>query len=755
MLAVTDLTKTFKANHKDVLAVDHVNLSFPDHGFVFIIGRSGSGKTTLISLLSGLLTPTCGKIILDGQELNQPLRSEKISVLFQEHNLIEDMTCKENLSLVCKDNNKIKNVLSELRMDEKANQKVSTLSGGERKRVSIGRSLLENTSVLVLDEPTANLDSKNATDVFNLLKEISKTKLILAVSHDKENAEKYGDFVYEMKEGKISPLKETTSNEAESKASQESISATKHNKMSPHFFLSFSQKTIWKRPWKTMGSLFLSCFSFALAALLSSLSFFQLDSSLSNAFRDSGSSFIPIASLHPEDLASKTIEKTEALFPSFLPSLPSTENKTKLNLQIFPYQEGMKIKGQEIQSPKRNSCVTTTLVSELAENSVSIDWGENENRPFAVAETIDSGDLTEIKEWYQQSKNERGQIDSSSEFYSISQRPSYVQSYGFVVLNEEDFMDVFAYTAPISLPASDFLLSYAYDDFTYATKDVKYASYISETLSYGRAPKEEGEAVVSEGFFKHAAYALDSDDPSSILNKTFYYRDLSNSFSNVPVRMDLLYPSITIVGISPDDTSQVYMYSTDFKKATGEIVYSQVETFALNNDPSSLAKILSQNKNDYSTSLNGTSPSYFLESTKTSPIFPYIVASTVVLLVLSTVFTMMVCSENVDIRKREIALLESLGISKKSIQGCFLFQNGISGLGSFLVALALVYPSLYIVNAVLKSPSVFGVSYNVLTISPLSILIGFACYVLATLLSTVLPLIRISKIDILEVLKKN
>ncbi len=116
---------------------------------------------------------------------------------------------------------------------------------------------------------------------------------------------------------------------------------------------------------------------------------------------------------------------------------------------------------------------------------------------------------------------------------------------------------------------------------------------------------------------------------------------------------------------------------------------------------------------------------------------------------------MMVCSENVDIRKREIALLESLGISKKSIQGCFLFQNGISGLGSFLVALALVYPSLYIVNAVLKSPSVFGVSYNVLTISPLSILIGFACYVLATLLSTVLPLIRISKIDILEVLKKN
>ena len=116
---------------------------------------------------------------------------------------------------------------------------------------------------------------------------------------------------------------------------------------------------------------------------------------------------------------------------------------------------------------------------------------------------------------------------------------------------------------------------------------------------------------------------------------------------------------------------------------------------------------------------------------------------------------MMLSDENVRDRKREIALLESLGISKKSIQGCFLFQNGVTTLASFLIAMVLVYPSLIIVNAVLKSPSVFGVPYNVLVISPWSILIGLACCIAAALLSTILPLARISKIEILKALKED
>ena len=753
MLIVENLSKTFEEGPEKVVAVNHVSLSLPDKGMIFVVGRSGSGKTTLVSLLSGLLKPTEGKIILDGQELSKTLCAEKIAVLFQEHNLIEDMTCAQNLSLVSKDEREIAEGLSKLGMGDKATQKVSTLSGGEKKRLSILRCLLSKESILVLDEPTANLDANNAKEVFDLLKDISKTRLVISVSHDKENAQKYGDFLYEMEKGRIKSLKEQSLSSGEN-AGEDKI-PSRERKMGTRFFLSFAQKTIWKHPGKTIGTTFLSCFSFALAMLLSSLSFFQLDSSLANVFKESGATFIPLVSHRSTNLASEGIEDAQSLFPDSLSALSVREKKTDLSLQVFPYKSGMTINGQAIEEPQSESCVVSSLVSNLADNSISLDWGGTENRSFSVANSINAGDLSQILNWYQNCKDEFGRISSSSEFYRFSQDSSYLQKYGFVILNSEDFQDAFKCSSSKALSASDFLLSYIYDDSIYASKDINYASYNNQQISEGRSPNQEGEVVVSEQYLKQASNGLDSDDPSSVIGKTYHYRDLTNYSIKVPVRLDLLFSSITVVGVTTDSNASVYMHSSSFEKITYEIACSSLELYSLNNNPSSLATILKQHKEDYTTQFPGTSASYFLESTKSSPIFPYIIAATILLLILSLIFITMLSDENVRDRKREIALLESLGISKKSIQGCFLFQNGVTTLSSFLIAMVLVYPSLIVVNAVLKSPSVFGVPYNVLVISPWSILIGLACCIVAALLSTILPLTRISKIEILKALKED
>ena len=753
MFIVENLSKTFTDGPDKVMAVDRVSLSLPNKGLIFVIGRSGSGKTTLVSLLSGLLKPTEGKIILDGQELGKTLCAKKIAVLFQEHNLIEDMTCVQNLSLVSKNEGEITEGLNKLGMRDKVTQKVSTLSGGEKKRLSILRCLLSKASILVLDEPTANLDANNAKEVFDLLKDISKTKLVISVSHDKENAQKYGDFLYEMEKGRIKPLQEQSLSGREK--TDEEDSSPRENKMGPRFFLSFAQKTIWKHPGKTVGTTFLSCFSFALAMLLSSLSFFQLDSSLANVFKESGATFIPLVSHRSTNLASEGIEDAQNLFPDFLSVLSVREKKSDLSLQAFPYKPGMTINGQVVEEPQSGSCVVSSLVSTLTDNSISLDWGETENRSFSVASSIDTGDLSQILNWYQNCKDESGRISSSSEFYRFSQDSSYLQNYGFVILNSEDFQGAFKCSSSKALSASDFLLSYIYDDSIYASKDVSYASYSNQQISEGRSPNQEGEVIISEQYLKQASNGLDSDDPSSVIGKTYHYRDLSNCSIKVPTRLDLLFSSITIVGVTADSNASVYMYPSSFEKIIYEITCSSLELYSLNKNPSSLAAILKQHKEDYTTQLSGTSASYFLESTKSSPIFPYIIAATILLLILSLIFIMMLSDENVRDRKREIALLESLGISKKSIQGCFLFQNGVTTLASFLIAMVLVYPSLIIVNAVLKSPSVFGVPYNVLVISPWSILIGLACCIAAALLSTVLPLARISKIEILKALKED
>lgn len=409
---------------KSISAIDSLNLELPDEGMVFILGPSGAGKTTLVSLLSGLLKPTSGKVFLNDKEIKDC--SQKIAVLFQEHNLIEDMTTEENLSLVCKQKEKITEILAKLGMKDKATQKVNKLSGGEKKRISIARSLVEEVSILVLDEPTANLDSRNAEEVFSLLKEVSKTKLVINVSHDTKAADKYGDYLYEIRNGKVKLLKARTRFDDEIKKETDTAEAKK-NKIGLSFFLSFSHKTIWKQPGKTIGSLALSCLSFALAMLLSSLSFFQLDKSLSTVFVESGANFIPLTSLHPKELASETIKQVEKTFPSFVPSVSISENGSNAELHVFPYGNGIKINGKSIAEPKKGNCVSTSLISEITSNSISFDWGETKGKTLKLSEIIPSGDLTEILEWYAICKDERGKIDSSSEFYRFSQQPSYLQ----------------------------------------------------------------------------------------------------------------------------------------------------------------------------------------------------------------------------------------------------------------------------------------------------------------------------------------
>ena len=219
--------------------------------------------------------------------------------------------------------------------------------------------------------------------------------------------------------------------------------------------------------------------------------------------------------------------------------------------------------------------------------------------------------------------------------------------------------------------------------------------------------------------------------------------------------MDLLFPSVTIVGIVADSSSSVYSYQSDYQKIVEENLYASRLYYSLNNNPKQIAEELKNHKQNYTTSFMGTSPSYFLDSSKSSPIYPFLIAGTVLLLLLSGFYTMMICTENVSDRKREIALFESLGITKTEINGNFLFQNGMLGLSSFTIAVAIAYPALAIINSILKSPDVFNVAYDVLVISPWTIAIGFACFLFVTVFSTILPLIRIGKIDILEVLKKN
>lgn len=217
MIEFKDVTKIYKAKkNKDVLAIDNISFKLPDKGLIFLLGKSGSGKSTLLNILGTLDSPTKGNIFINNKDITKfkakeltSYRSNHIGFIFQEYNLLEDLNVYDNISLSLdlkhtKNNQDIINdSLKTVGLDGMGNRKINELSGGERQRIAIARAIVKNPSLILADEPTGNLDTLNSENVFNILKEISKNHLVVVVSHDRENAEKYADGIMEIEDGKI------------------------------------------------------------------------------------------------------------------------------------------------------------------------------------------------------------------------------------------------------------------------------------------------------------------------------------------------------------------------------------------------------------------------------------------------------------------------------------------------------------------------------------------------------------------------
>lgn len=213
MLQLQKICKTYKSSRNMRSVLEDVSLSFPSTGIVFILGKSGSGKSTLLNIIGGLDSPTSGKILLDGKEITNLKKTQMASYrntytgfVFQDYNLIEDLTVQENISLIENDDDTIKNILEKLDLLEVQKSKASNLSGGEKQRVAIARALVKKPKILLCDEPTGNLDSKNGEEVFKILKDISRDTLVIIVTHDEESALKYGDDIVRISNGRINAV---------------------------------------------------------------------------------------------------------------------------------------------------------------------------------------------------------------------------------------------------------------------------------------------------------------------------------------------------------------------------------------------------------------------------------------------------------------------------------------------------------------------------------------------------------------------
>ena len=217
MLSVKNLRKVYKSKKaEEVVALNNVSIDFPETGFVFLLGKSGSGKSTLLNAIGGLDKFDGGEIIIKGKssaDFTQAdfdsYRNTFIGFIFQEYNILENFSVAKNLAIALElqgkkaDNEEVMKLLRQVEMDQYAKRKPNELSGGQKQRVAIARALIKNPEIIMADEPTGALDSNTGKQVMDTLKELSKTKLVIVVSHDREFAEIYGDRIIELKDGKI------------------------------------------------------------------------------------------------------------------------------------------------------------------------------------------------------------------------------------------------------------------------------------------------------------------------------------------------------------------------------------------------------------------------------------------------------------------------------------------------------------------------------------------------------------------------
>ena len=220
MIKIENVNKYFNRRRKnEIHIINNTSLELEDKGLVAILGQSGSGKTTLLNVIGGLDKVNKGKIYVNGEKITKRtsstvdrIRNLNIGYIFQDYKLIENMSVFENIAISLRmiglKNKKeiekrVNYVLEAVNMYRYRNRPASMLSGGEKQRVAIARAIVKNPSIVIADEPTGNLDSKNSLEIMNIIKAISKEKLVILVTHEVDLAKFYATRTIEVQDGKV------------------------------------------------------------------------------------------------------------------------------------------------------------------------------------------------------------------------------------------------------------------------------------------------------------------------------------------------------------------------------------------------------------------------------------------------------------------------------------------------------------------------------------------------------------------------
>ncbi|MEE1186495.1 MAG: ABC transporter ATP-binding protein/permease [Acutalibacteraceae bacterium] len=285
MLILKNIVKNYETGNQTVKALKNVNLNFRQNEFVSILGPSGCGKTTLLNIIGGLDRYTSGDMYINNVSTKEykdrdwdTYRNYKIGFVFQSYNLIPHQSVLANVELALtlsgvsksQRRKRAKEALEKVGLGDCINKKPNQMSGGQMQRVAIARALVNNPDILLADEPTGALDSATSNQVMEILKEISKDKLIIMVTHNPEIAQKYSTRIIKLKDGEI--ISDSNPFEYELQAVKKEKSKEKHTSMSFLTAFNLSMKNLLTKKGRTILTSFAGSIGIIGIALILSLS---------------------------------------------------------------------------------------------------------------------------------------------------------------------------------------------------------------------------------------------------------------------------------------------------------------------------------------------------------------------------------------------------------------------------------------------------------------------------------------------------
>ncbi|MGD9909435.1 MAG: ATP-binding cassette domain-containing protein [Candidatus Izemoplasmatales bacterium] len=764
MIKLVNVTKQFKTNKKITTLFKDVTYSFPDKGIVILHGKSGVGKTTLLNLISKYDEFYEGSILFKNKDIrtinSDDYRLNHIGFIFQEFYLLDDLSVIDNIALsaeikgVTKEAAILKSelLLNEMGMQDIQHQKVNTLSGGEKQRVSFLRAMIKEPDLIIADEPTGNLDDDNTKMILELLKRYAKEHLVIIVTHELSIIEQLNCENIE-----IDGMNLITTEKHESSLENDNIKIMKP-KTPISFLFHLALNSFRTMKFKFVISTLILWLSFVLFGLVFYLATYPQNQIAANAYIDSNNPSFRL------NLETDNCGISEIWGGCYEESLPIRDSEIEMLSQINKDISINKV------IPKQNIQVAVQDKSELDdlyESIVVIDRSEN-SLPIYVGKYPSSENEILLTDYlYDQLFPERNntfiqnlsvELNGVNFIISGVVKTNYDQ-YNLLCFSEpyteERFYTDFMFnlgTVYITLDGLSYLsrntvqftVRNSIAQFTPRFNTFINASTFNPTILYGKAPENRNEIILptTVGVYSEAEYI-------NMLNTQITVEFSLPSTYSYPYTEDKTY---TVVGFyEPEDITGIVLHTDEFSSYFINSVDPIQVDVIFDKDASSLTDFLNVVSESNYKHASAISPSLHFVTEVFSSLRSVLLGITLSFSFLSSFILISYFNNSLKLRRKEIGVLKSLGVSRNKVSVIFVIEGIIISISAYflsVISIAFIFEQ---VNNLFNSE--FETSINLFSINAYLIISIFVYAAIIIFISSIAPVRKLLKLNSIDIIR--